>query len=453
MPELTPELADEPRPITATATEHPSDATRVAVLLGILFGLTGMGSSAAAIAVVPMAASYDVSAGAATWTISLYALLLGIGTPVYGRLADLHGTRTPMTVGVVLMSLGSLLAVLAPNLGLHLLGRLLQGAGAAAVPTLGAAIITARYSEAEKGRALVRLASVAAAVVSLGPLLGGAVLDLLSWRFALALPMLGLAMLPLLWSVMPTGGTGARLDLIGAGITALAAAGAVLLVQSPSVGPLVAVAGAVLLVVGVPAAALWVRRRPDGFLPSVVVGNSVVMRSAFSAAAIPAAWFALLIAVPAVLLAEGWPAWQVGLTLLPSGAVSLAMPRFIGPLLDRLGPARSLMVASGLSTGALLIGGVGAGFALWPVIVVSVTFLAVAFGLGQPALNAAVSGAVEPAVRGVALGVGTLVFLVGASVGSAVIGGLGHVIGIGETIALLAALPVAGGLLVSTTRD
>ena len=318
--------------------------------------------------------------------------------------------------------------------------------------TLGAAVISARYAEVDKARAFVRLAAIAAAVTSLGPLLGGAVVDLLSWRFAVALPMLGLALLAPLWSVMPTGGTGARLDLVGAALTALAAGGAVLLVQSPSVGPSVAVVGAVLLVLGVPAVALWVRHRPEGFLPLSVLRNPAVVRSAFAAAAVPAAWFALLIAIPAVLLAEGWQAWQVGLTLLPSGLISLAMPRFTGPLLHRLGPARSLVVATALSTGALLVGGIGAGLAQAPIIIVSVTLLAVAFGIGQPALNAAIGAAVDPSVRGVALGVGTLVFLVGASIGSAVIGGLGHVIGIGETIALLAVLPVLGGFLVAPTR-
>lgn len=430
----------------------PTDETRIAVLLGILFGLTGMGSAAAAIAVVPLAAAYDISVGAATWTISLYALLLGIGTAVYGRIADLSGPRTPLTTGVLLMSGGALLAALAPYYWLHLSGRLLQGAGAASVATLGAAIISARYDDRRRSRALVRLASIAAAVTSMGPLLGGAVVDLVSWRVAIALPMLGLFVVPLLWPVMPTGGTGARLDLVGAALTALAAGGAVLLVQSPSVGGEVAVVGGTLLALGVPAVWLWVRHRPDGFLPVAVLRNRVVVRSAFASAAVPAAWFALLIAIPAVLLDAGWQAWQIGLTLLPSGVVSLVMPRFTGPLLHRLGPARSLMTASALSAGSLLLGGLATGTANAPLIIVTVTLLAVAFGIGQPALNAAVGGAVDPSVRGVALGVGTLVFLVGASVGSAVVGGLGHAIGIGPTVALLSLLPVLGGILVAPTR-
>jgi MFS family permease len=68
----------------------------------------------------------------------------------------------------------------------------------------------------------------------------------------------------------------------------------------------------------------------------------------------------------------------------------------------------------------------------------------VAFGLGQPALSASVGEAVHEDVRGVALGIATLLFLVGGSVGSAVVGGLGDVIGIDASLALLAVLPVLG---------
>jgi MFS family permease len=73
--------------------------------------------------------------------------------------------------------------------------------------------------------------------------------------------------------------------------------------------------------------------------------------------------------------------------------------------------------------------------------VVGVTF---AFGLGQPALMEAVGDAVSDDVRGVALGIATLFFLVGGGVGSAVVGGLGAVLGMPAALLLLAALPLAG---------
>ena len=88
------------------------------------------------------------------------------------------------------------------------------------------------------------------------------------------------------------------------------------------------------MVFGAPAVALQVRRRPHGFLPVTVIRNPLVVRSAVAAAAVPASWFAMLIAMPAVLLSHGWEAWQVGLAMVPSALVALAVPRVAGPLLD-----------------------------------------------------------------------------------------------------------------------
>ena len=171
------------------------------------------------------------------------------------------------------------------------------------------------------------------------------------------------------------------------------------------------------------------RRRPHGFLPVAVIRNPAVVRSALAAGAVPAAWFALLIAVPAVLVGRGWEPWLVGVALLPSAATGLlapagrraaARPGRAGPVAGagrgdrRRGAGRSRRSAP--SGSAVLL-------------VLAVVAVTLAFGLGQPALMAAVGDAVSDDVRGVALGVATLFFLVGGGVGSAVVGGLGDVLG------------------------
>ena len=430
-----------------------SDAGRVAVLVGLLFGLAGMGSAAVAVTLPAIAADLGLSTGGASWIISLYALMLAVATAVYGRVADLAGIRLPLLVGVGLMTAGALLGALAPSYGLLLAARLLQGTGAAAVPVLGMAIVSARYDGGVRMAALGRVAGTAAAVSALGPLAGGLVEDALGWRAVVALPVLGLLVVPALWRAIPTEGTGARLDLLGAVLVAGTATGLVLLVQSPASGVLVATVGAVLLGLGVPAAAARVRRRPQGFLPLAVVREPVVVRSSLAASAVPAAWFALLIAVPAVLALRGWTPLHICLSRVPSAVTGFLAPRLAGPVLQRLGPARSLAV-SGLTAAVALVvaaGGATAGSA--PLLVSAVMLVTFAFGLGQPALMAAVGGAVPADVRGVALGIATLVFLVGGGVGSAVVGGFGDLVGLNWSLLLLALLPLVASLgLVSTIR-
>ncbi len=421
-----------------------NDARRVSVLLGLLFGLAGMGSSSAAIALPLISDDLGVSLGVSTWTVTLYALMLAVTTAVYGRVADLVGVRLPLLVGVALMTGGAVLSALAPSFDVLLVARLFQGAGAAAVPTLGIAVLSARYDGEIRGLAFGRLAGIAAAVSCLGPLIGGAVESQFGWRAVMTLPVLGLLVIPFLWHALHNEGTGARLDIIGAVLVALTAAGVVLLVQSPSTGMTVAIAGALLLILGSPAVALRVRHRPHGFLPMSVITNHVVVRSALAAMAIPAAWFALLIAVPAVLVGGGWEPWQVGLLMVPSAVVGLATPRFAGPLLVRIGGAFTLAVSGVLVSVAMMVAAVGANQVWSPVLLLAVMLATVSFGLGQPALSAAVGDAVHADVRGVALGIATLLFLVGGSVGSAVVGGLGDVIGIDWSLVALAVLPLIG---------
>ncbi len=429
---------------TNGAADVADDSGRVSLLLGLLFGLAGMGSSSAAIALPLMGADLGVSVGVAAWTISLYALMLAVTTAVYGRISDLVGVRLPLMVGIGLMTGGALVAALAPTYGVLLVARLFQGAGAAAIPTLGVAVLSARYDGAVRGLAFGRLAGTAAAISCLGPLAGGLVEHAFGWRAVMALPILGVAVLPFLWKALTAEGTGARLDILGAVLVAGTAAGLVLLVQSPSTGLLVALAGLLMLGLGAPLVAARVRRNPHGFLPLAVIRNPAVVRSALAAAAVPAAWFALLIAVPAVLVRDGWEPWQVGLSLVPSAVVALFVPRFTGPLLVRIGAPASLAISGITASVALLIAAVGAAFVSAPVLVLAVVLVTVAFGLGQPALSAAVGEAVEVDVRGVALGVATLLFLVGGSVGSAVVGGFGDVLGIDLSLAGLAVLPLLG---------
>jgi MFS family permease len=420
------------------------DSRRVSVLFGLLFGLAGMGSSSAAIALPLMGADLDVGVGVAAWTISLYVLMLAVTTAVYGRVSDLVGVRLPLLFGVGLMTSGALVAALAPNFGTLLVARMFQGAGAAAVPTLGVALLSARYAGAVRGLALGRLAGMAAAVSCLGPFVGGAVEHAFGWRAVMALPMLGVLVVPFLWHSLSGGGSGARLDLLGAALVAGTAGGLVLLVQSPTTGMTVATVGLLLLVLGAPAVALRVRHRPFGFLPLSVVRNGTVVRSAVAASAVPAAWFALLVAVPAVLVHHGWEAWQVGLLLVPSAGFALFVPRIAGPLLVRVGAPRALAISGATATVALLLAAVGTATLTPVVLALAVVLVTVAFGLGQPAMTAAVGDAVHLDVRGVALGVATLLFLVGGSVGSAVVAGLGDVIGVPASVAVLAILPVLG---------
>ena len=425
----------------------PRAAGRVATVIGMLFGLAGTGTSAVSVALPELAAGLGVGAASSAWVISGYAVALAVLPAVHGRIADIVGVRAPLVIGVVLMAPGALVAATAPTFPVLVAGRVLQGVGAAAIPVLGMTLISARWDGAIRATALGRVTGAATVLNSLGPVVGGALDAAGGWRWTLVLPVAGLLALPVIWRAAPTGGRRERFDVPGAVFVAAAATGLVLLLQSPATGAAVAVMGAVLLTTGVPAVLARIRARPDGFLPRAIVTNGVVLRSAFAAAAIPAGWFALLVGVPLVLAARGWSPLGVGLILAPSALLGLLMPGIAGVVLPRWGADRTLAVACPVTVVALLVAALGAVTGAPLLLVAAVASVSVAFGIGHPAMIFAVSGAVDQAQRGVALGVTTLLFMAGAGVGAAVVGGLGEVLGIGGALSVLVVLPVAGTLV------
>jgi MFS family permease len=422
-------------------------AGRVSLLLGTLFGLATTGSSAVAVVLPAIGADLGLAPSGTPWVISAYALSLAVCTAVYGRVADLMGIRRPLVVGVILMSVGALAAAFATSLPLLIAARLVQGAGAAAPPVLATALLSERYEGSTRAAALGRVAGIAAAMSALGPLIGGAVESWLGWRPVLALPAVGLLLLPLVVRVAPTAGRGRGLDLTGAVLVAGTATGVVLLAQSPAGGPAIALVGGVLLLVGAPLLARHVlSRRPDGFLPRDVVRNRVVVWSAVAGASLPGAWFALLVAVPAWLAGRGWQPLAIGAALIPSAAVALLSSRLSRPLIARLGARVALFVAVLVAGAALLLATAGAA-AGWPALLVTaVAVVTAAFGLGQPAMVTRVSDGTSVDVRGIALGVATLIFLVGGGVGAALVGGLEGVLNTWAALAVAVALPVVGAV-------
>lgn len=419
----------------------------VALLLGGLIGLSGMGSAAVAVALPDIVDHFGVPTDRGVWVISAYAITLAVGTALYGRASDNAGVRTPLAIGVGLLSVGALVASVAPTYGTLIGARLLQGAGAGAAPVLTLAALRVKYDGRTRSAALGHLAGMAVLVAALGPVVGGLLTDVLGWRSAVLFPSVALVVVALLWRSLPAGGTGARLDYGGAALVAATAAGLVLLVQSPSIGVSAVVVGGVLLLTGVPAVLVRVRRRPDGFLPRSVLSEPAVLRSALGGAALPASWFGLLVAIPTVLGAAGWSPLAIGFALLPGALLGVVVSRFVGPTIDRVGPRRSIALAAGTCVVAVLLAAVGA-TGLPVLLMVGMALVYAGFTLGQPAMAAAVAEVVPAGTEGVALGLATLVFFVGGSLGAAV-AGLGSVVGHPWGLVLLAMLPLAATLVVS----
>lgn len=434
---------------TAPARPAPS-LTRVAALLGVLVALTVVGSSAVAVALPQLSADLGLDTSGAAWILAAFSMAFSISTAVFGRLADLYGLRLPLRIGGVLFALGSLGAALAPSFAVIVAARLVQGAGAGAVPVLVLGIITARFDESVRSRAIAGITVVVSIVSGSGPLIGGAITQWLGWRAVLALPVIAIVLTePVARLAPPSRREAGRLDVTGAVLVAITVSGGALLLQSPATGAGLpaAAAFAALLAGGMALLVRHVGRKPEGFLPRAVVTNGPLMRSSVAGLTMLAAYMGMLFGVPKILSADpGWTPLQIGLAMVPAAMFGAVVARLVGQVLTA---ARRRFIAAGLagsSAVGLLLGGLGHRVPV--LLVIGLALVAAGFAAGQVALIDGIPGMVSPAVRGVALGVFNLLFFIGGTVGAAAAGGLANVVTLPGALIVLAVLPAIGVVLV-----
>jgi MFS family permease len=420
------------------------------VRLGLLFGPSIFGVSAAGIALPAAGADLGLGPSTTAWILTVHALALGIGTAFAGRLLDSWGARRVLLAGAAAMAAGSAVILLAPGLGPVVAGRFVLAAGSGAMTATAVTLTTAGEPQ-RRSAVLGWYGLVVPVFAGAATLVGGTVTATMSWRWALVLPVLSLvgATLALRLAAGPKPGTG--VDVIGAALLTVTTAAGLVLLQSPALDlGTGAVAGlGVLTLVAAAALAAWIRRRPGGFVPRALLAHRGFVRAALTGFGIFGGLFAAVYAAPALLAGvHGWSVLAVGAALLPGAAIGAVVARLTGRLtppaqhrvLSAVAAATSITLAAGGASGA-------------PVLVLAGTSLAfVAFGAAQVVLNGQAAAAVPPQERGSAMGLLALTFMIGGAAGSATAGGLTAPVGVGLALAVAAVLPLGAAVLAGAPR-
>ncbi|TDC44080.1 MFS transporter [Micromonospora sp. KC213] len=373
--------------------------------LAVLAGPLSFGIAGPALILPDVARDLDLTPAAVTWIVTAFGWATAVGTPLMARLQSRRGTRAALVGCGTLVLLGGILTLVAPVLPVLVTGSALQGLGTAGLTTIA-------MSLARSARMMGLVTASLATVGSVAPLVGEVVAGLLGWRAALALPMLSLlAMPPVLRRRPVTALSAARFDLPGAALlTALVTA----LVFVPHVWQ---VATPAAVAAGL-AFALWLRHRPDGFVPAAVVRSPAFLLAAGTAFLLAVVNFGTMYALPP-LLAEraGWTGQQVGLAitwpLLFGGIAS-----YVVIAVTARTPFEFLVVLFPLLAGAgiVLASLTAAPFALLG----AQALTSVAAASGQGALATRAGTAVPEDSRAAAMGQFNLAYLLGAAFGPAI---------------------------------
>src|SRR5690349_10306254 len=206
------------------------------------------------------------------WTVNAYTLTFAVFLLTGAALGDRFGRQRTFVIGLAIFTAASAAAALAPSIGALDAARAVQGLGGAIVTPLTLTILSAAVPAEKRGLALGAWGGIGGLAVALGPLVGGAVVQGISWHwiFWLNVPI-GLALMPLAWTRLSESyGPKQRLDLTGLGLVSVGLLGIVWgLVRGNSVGwasPEILgslLAGAAL----VAAFVLWELRTAEPMLP------------------------------------------------------------------------------------------------------------------------------------------------------------------------------------------
>jgi len=206
------------------------------------------------------------------WTVNAYTLTFAALLLTGAALGDRFGRRRMFTIGLAVFTTASALAALAPGSGALIAARALQGAGAAIVMPLTLTILSEAFPPGRRGLVIGAWSGISGLGVALGPLVGGAIVDGISWQwiFWVNVPI-GLVLLPLaITRLSETTGPDGQLDLPGLALGSTGLLGLVLgLVRGQSLGwtsaPVLAALGTgVILLAGFVA---WELRAPAPMLP------------------------------------------------------------------------------------------------------------------------------------------------------------------------------------------
>jgi len=416
--------------IRAAATVPACAARKHWVLVAAVLGSTMafVDESVVNVALPKIESDLHTTLAAMQWVVNAYTLCMSALLLVGGAAADQFGRRRVFVIGVLVFAAASLVCGLSPSVPVLIGARVLQGIGAALLVPCSLALIGAAYDEKERGAAIGIWSGASAIAAGVAPLLGGTLVDHVSWRAIFLInPLLAVATI---WIALrhvpesrdPQASTvldwrGAVLAFVGLstlvyGLIAAAARG--------WTDPLVIAA----LLAGAAGLGAFLRTEQRSRAPMMPLElfrvrtfSGINLVTLLLYGALGGAFFFL----PFLLIqARGYSATAVGAAYVPFTVVVGLLSRWSGGLVDRFGARRPLIIGPALTAlGFVLLATPRAPLGS---VLLSMTVLGLGMAITVAPLTTAVLNAVPAHRTGVASGINNAVASVGSLLVVALLG-------------------------------
>jgi EmrB/QacA subfamily drug resistance transporter len=415
--------------VATVRTGRHANTTLVVLFLSLAGLAFSVLQSLVAPALPVMARDLHTTTSNVSWILTAYLLAASVLTPIVGRLGDMLGKRRVMLAVLVLLAVGTLISALAPNLGVLIVGRALQGAGGGILP-LSIGIVRDELPRERVGVTVGLLSAIFGIGGGLGIVLAGPIVDHLSWPWLFWLPLvlIAVALAGVAFGVPESPvRTPGRLDLIGALVLSVSLVASLLAITEGSVWGWTSPAVLTLFVVGTLGLVAFARvelRVREPLVDMRLMAQRGVWTTNAVGLAFGFAMFGTFLLIPTLLempvgYGFGKSVSDAGLFLLPTTLMMLVFGPLSGLLERRFGPRPPLLLGAVAMVGAFVVPAI-AHHALWQLFVCGL-LTGAGIGLALAAMSNAIVDSVPPTQTGQATSVNSIVRSIGGSIGTAVV--------------------------------